>query len=398
MPFRRCDLAVVNRTLSPDMSVVAQGLLMLAKSVASARSVLVVFQNSGASTDKCDHDGMFGKLYMRPSPALSNSASSIAVRIVDAVFFTSWVFSMLVWYRPRVVYVATDPPVVVPFIVMVYCWLLHGKYVYHLQDIHPEAASVITHVRPSMMVILKAIDSVTMRRAFRIVTITDVMASVIYERSHTLAPILLIDNPSASVWVNDEAKERIRGFSFCGNIGRLQRIPLMCDAIRQYLSGGGQLNFVFAGGGVFVNKIKELADQFEQVRYYGHVSVEDAARICCDCEWALLPIEDGVTRFAFPSKSSSYVAAGAKILAICGNNTSVSKWISVHNVGITVKPEVESIVAAFESIEAHQADVRISAGTRKILMDQLSVRKFSERLYLSLFGDDEFVRALCWSL
>ena len=60
------------------------------------------------------------------------------------------------------------------------------------------------------------------------------------------------------------------------------------------------------------------------VTYHGIVSSTDADSIVSEYEWALLPIEDEITQYAFPSKISSYVCSGAKILSICSENTNIA--------------------------------------------------------------------------
>ena len=109
--------------------------------------------------------------------------------------------------------------------------------------------------------------------------------------------------------------EKTRGFSFTGNLGRLQRIPLLVDAIKQYLQKGGALEFAFAGGGVFANEIFKLSKDNSLIKYYGVVPPDKAASISNKYEWALAPIENQITQYAFPSKLSSYACTGAKILA-----------------------------------------------------------------------------------
>ena len=64
-----------------------------------------------------------------------------------------------------------------------------------------------------------------------------------------------------------------------------------------------------------------------------------------------MPIEDEVTRYAFPSKISSYINSGAKILAICSDDTSVAKWVKTNQAGIVVKPTLDAIVDIFFKIK-----------------------------------------------
>ena len=155
-----------------------------------------------------------------------------------------------------------------------------------------------------------------MRHASLLITLNEQMKSVIVDRSNTQKQILIIENPS--VQFNNILKiEKKRGFSFTGNLGRLQRIPLLINAIKKYLQKGGDLEFAFAGGGVYADKILKLSKDYSLIKYYGTVPSEKAASISSKYEWALAPIEDEITRYAFPSKISTYACTGAKILAIC---------------------------------------------------------------------------------
>jgi len=262
-----------------------------------------------------------------------------------------WVLVILLWARPNRVYISTDPPIFGPFIVMLYSQLFRAEYIYHLQDIHPEAANVVMPVNKLVYELMLKMDALTMRKAKCLITITEQMALEIRLRSGTTVPTHVLDNPAVSFDGICTNKAKVSGFSFCGNAGRLQRIPLILDAIETYFERGGCLEFTFAGGGVFADRLKVFADMYSHFHYVGLVSSAEAAQINANYTWALLPIEDDVTRFAFPSKSSSYVFSGANILAVCGEATGVAQWVQENQVGLVVKPELEAVVAAFFEIE-----------------------------------------------
>ena len=90
----------------------------------------------------------------------------------------------------------------------------------------------------------------------------------------------------------------------------------MLEAIEAYFIRGGKLKFT-VGGGVYKPQLQTFADRYDLFDYCGFVIPADAAQTSANFTWALLPIEDKVTKYAFPSKTSSYVMSGAKILAIC---------------------------------------------------------------------------------
>ena len=316
-----------------------------------------------------------------PCKALTNSSSGIFMRMVDAVFFMLWVIGVLLWQRPKKVYVSTDPPILVPFIVMLYARLFGARFVYHLQDVHPEAANVVIELNSLLYSALRKLDCVTMRRADQLITITEEMAEEIRWRSGTQSPLNVLANPAVSFDTVDFSGQKKPGFSFCGNAGRLQRIPLVMKSISKYLDDGGTLEFVFAGSGVFSNELKALSERYPEVTYLGLVTPLEAAQLNTVYDWALLPIEDEVTRYAFPSKTSSYVFSGAKILAICGQKTSVAEWVADKKLGVCVEPKVDEIVSIYQAIENNQLDETVFDMDRSELKSTLGFDSFVQQLY-----------------
>ena len=350
--FKRLDLAIINRSFWPIYPVIGEALMRFAEQQSREQEVAVILQDHADIKTHLKHEKRGHGVQFYPCHALSVSGSSIIRRAVDAVFFMLWVFSILLLKLPKKVYVSTDPPVLVPFIVMIYCKLFRANYVYHLQDIHPEAANVVIPVKPLLFRVLKGMDSITMRHADLLITITKEMAEEIRNRSLTVSPIKLLANPSVSFEHVAVPLAKKTGFTFCGNAGRLQRMPILIQAIKQYCQAGGTLQFVFAGAGVYANQLQDLAETYVNVSYKGLVSASEAAQLSADYEWALLPIEDEVTRFAFPSKSSSYVFSGAKILAVCGDYTSVAEWVTTNCLGVVIEPNVDSLCQTFFAIES----------------------------------------------
>ncbi|MGB2247273.1 MAG: glycosyltransferase [Alcanivorax sediminis] len=353
----RADIAIINRSFWPIYPVIGEALLRFAEGAAYQHRVCVIMQDHADIRSQLSEHQRGKGVEFFPGKAWSTSGSSILARVLDAVFFMLWVAFCLLKTRPREVYVSTDPPVLVPFIVMLYARLFGASYTYHLQDIHPEATSVVIPVNRLLFRFLRWMDSAVMRRAGQLLTLTEEMKAEILSRSGTRAPIHLLSNPAVSFDGVQEREEKTPGFSFCGNAGRLQRIPLVVEAIDAYLKDGGQLSFAFAGGGVFSADIEQLAARFpERVTYHGQVSASAAAQLNVDYQWALLPIEDEVTRFAFPSKTSSYVFSGALILAVCGQSTSVAQWVAANRLGCVVAPEVSALTDFFRQVERGEVD------------------------------------------
>ncbi|MDC0101071.1 glycosyltransferase [Alphaproteobacteria bacterium] len=374
-------IMIINRSFWPLQPVLGEALLQAAEKFASeGHSVSVVVQdrvNVKTEVEKFNR-GQGVKLY--PVRALTTSASIVLLRVFDAVFFMCWVLGVLFWVRPKKIYVSTDPPIVVPFLVMLYSCVSGAEFIYHLQDIHPEATNAILPVNKWLLHSLVKIDALSMRKARCLITITEEMAAEIRSRSGTNVPTHILDNPSISFDDIDKSKPKIAGFAFCGNAGRLQRIPLMLEAIENYFEQGGKQAFAFAGGGLYASRLRAFADKYPNFHFAGQVSPIEAAQLNADYAWALLPIEDSVTRFAFPSKSSSYVVSGANILAVCGEHTSVARWVRANQAGHVVKPETKAVTEAFFAIEKGAHSELGNKSSREALKAKLRFDEFVKNL------------------
>lgn len=388
MARKKIDLAIINRSFWPVYPVIGEALLQFAeRSAAEGKSVSVIMQDHAGIHASLDETGRGKGVNFLPCKALTTSASDVFLRIIDAFFFMFWVGFSLIRLRPKKVYVSTDPPILVPYIVMIYAKAFNAEYVYHLQDIHPEATNVVFPVNKLVFSFARWLDSSVVRNAKTIITLTQQMADEVMKRTDDKLPIYLLDNPAVSFETIIQDNKKRKGFSFGGNAGRLQRIPLLIQAITEYYKEGGGLEFVFAGGGVFAKELTSLSTKFPgKVKYLGQVTAEKAAQLNADFEWALLPIEDEVTKFAFPSKSSTYVFSGALVLAICGENTSVASWVKTNRIGISCKPAIDDLVSCFHKIERNELDLSTMDCDREALKEKLHFDSFVTRLQSLVFA------------
>ncbi|MCK0536105.1 hypothetical protein [Alcanivorax quisquiliarum] len=128
---------------------------------------------------------------------------------------------------------------------------------------------------------------------------------------------------------------------------------------------------------MYAQDIRILAEQYEEVEYLGVISASDAAALVAEHWWALLPIDDEVTRYAFPSKSSGYALAGAAVAAICGDETSVARWVKREGVGLVCPPHKSALVRFFSELE----DICIEKfGASDQLKKRLAISSFSASL------------------
>jgi glycosyltransferase involved in cell wall biosynthesis len=380
------DFLIINRSFWPIYPVIGESLLRLAEQIAANKKVAVVMQDHVGIKKKLKENNRGEKVNFFPSWAISNSSSSIVIRILDSIFFMFWVIFILIIYRPKNIYVSTDPPVFVPFIVALYSNIFKAKFIYHIQDIHPEATNTIFKINSYIFFLLRKIDNFTLRNANLLITLNEEMKSQILSRSRTKKKINIIENPSIPFKGITSFKEKTIGFSFTGNLGRLQRVPLLLEAIKKYYLKGGKLKFYFAGSGIYAEKISKASMINPLIKYKGLLTSEEAAILSSKYEWALLPIENEITKYAFPSKTSSYIFSGAKILAICDKDTSVANWVTNNKLGYVINPKLSELVDFFFKIEKRQLDFLDLDMERTEFKKRLNIDKFIDSLKSTIFS------------
>jgi len=348
--LKRYDLAIINRSFWPKNQIIGESLLQLSeKTFQDGKSSVVITQSSENFKKTITESGRGLGVIFKICKSRSDSSTKLLYRIFDALIFMFWVILNLILTRPKNIYVSTDPPLLVPFIVFLYSKISRSSYVYHIQDIQPEGLNIIVKLNSVLFTFLKKVDSLVIRNASSIVTITQTMKDEIVTRSKTNSKIYLLDNPT--ITSTSIPKSKITGFVFSGNAGRQQRIPLILKSIDKYKEQGGVLPFLFIGAGLYSDDIRLLSSKHQDVIYVGLVDAIIANELTSKYEWALLPIDDEVAKYAFPSKTSSYLSCGMNILSICSEQTSVAKWVVDNNYGVNSLPKVDDVVNVFLKIE-----------------------------------------------
>ncbi len=340
---------VINRGFWPVSDVPGESLLALAENLGIDYDTFVLTQSNTDMQAQCRDKGRAMSVQIRSCRSFTDSNSRILSRLMETFYFGIWVLIQLFRIRPSFIYVATDPPIILPFIVCIYSKSFGAKYTYHLQDIHPEASRVVVKMPALLHWFLVRLDNITLRYAKSIVTLTPSMAEYLHSERGITSLVHLVDNASA---YPTRSHQRIKNtMVFCGNAGRLQEIPLVISAIEGYLKRGGKLSFTFLGSGTHAHLFRELSDRCNNVVCLGYLPLDEAIEVLGQHEWGLLPVNNSVLKYAFPSKTSAYAAAGCKILAICEQDSSLASWVYSGQRGLVSLPDVESIIDAFFSIE-----------------------------------------------
>lgn len=372
----RPRVVLVNRDFWKEGNVIGEALLALAERLSGSMSVAVVTQSRVNLASQLAAAGRGQDVHVCAIAPLTSHASSLLRKGLEAVRFAVYAFVALWKLRPAAVYVATNPPILVPFLCMLYCKWASARLVYHVQDIHPEITNIVAPMHPWLFRILKMLECNVLTNASEIVTINAIMRDEILQRSLPLAAIHVLENPALDV--DTRGVQRSKGFIYCGNAGRLQRIPVLLEALRKYYVAGGKLPFFYVGGGYYKSAFESLSLEFPHIRCLGEMAADAAARAIAACDWAVLPLEDSVMKFAFPSKSATYVLAGARILAISSPGTALATWVEQNGYGLNAAPESSAVAKAMMEIE--QAEGGVLRHSHADLLERYGIPRFVEVL------------------
>ena len=167
-------------------------------------------------------------------------------------------------------------------------------------------------------------------------------------------------------------------FQFFGNIGRLQGIDNLLEAISKVAHENAA--FLFVGDGVMVPRIKKFIDENPSISivHFGAVSLKDKNKVLSACDVALVTLEAGMLGLGVPSKSYFSLAADKPLLVVAESESEVARMVSENNVGWWCKPdEPDTLASLIDSICS--LDLKDFHGRQRTLI----IDKYSEKIALN---------------
>ena len=280
----------------------------------------------------------------------------------------------LIWFigisrKFDVVIMSTVPQVLGAWSASLATVLSKSRFVYHMQDIHPEGAMYCGIIKsPTIVRFLKALDLQTCRRSSAVVVLSNDMKSTLLQRDlrfekkiriiknhpmndYTSKNCVLKSEPNC-VRENKEKyllgnKAQDGGYTstskplfrvvFAGNIGQFQGLETVVEAGLR-LKDNAQLRIVFVGDGKCRRVLEERSRPAGNViEFTGHKSVHETDEIIAEANLALISLAPNIHRVAFPSKILSYAKLGVPLLVVVESDSELATLVRDWNMGICVK-------------------------------------------------------------
>lgn len=192
--------------------------------------------------------------------------------------------------------------------------------------------------------ILNTVFNLIYAQADHIIVIGRDMETVLrqkkYEKTITVIPNWVdfkeieLRNKNDSELIKKLNWEKSIVFQFFGNIGRVQGIDHLIQAIR--LVKHPQAKFLFIGGGSAVDVVQAYIENNQQannVAYINELPSSQRSLGLSSCDIAIVTLAEGMFGLGVPSKAYFSMAANRPILAIMDENAEVACMVKEHQIG-----------------------------------------------------------------
>jgi colanic acid biosynthesis glycosyl transferase WcaI len=304
--------------------------------------------------------------------SLAERGASGVVRGLNALRYVGALVWRILRLRPDVVTASTFPPVVAAWAACLAAKAVGARFVYHVQDIHPEASAVIGARlgQGAAERVLRWMDTGTLRRADVVITLSEDMAATLRARGAAIPDLRLFTNPpledADTSAVPDAAMRkqpgRVRAI-FAGNLGRFQNLPMLAEGVARLFPQHPQLELCFLGDGAMLPVLQERWKNHPQVTFLPHVPVSVARSLLQEADLGLVALQPGMFRVAFPSKVQTYAALGLPIVALVEPESALARSIEANGQGTVAKALTADAVA--DATERALAD-RIAPDLRRL--------------------------------
>ena len=248
--------------------------------------------------------------------------------------------------------VATTPPIVIAMLVRWASYFRKFKYIYHCQDIHPEAMHLGGNIKKGIKYrLLLNIDKKNINGAWKVITLSEDMKKTLANRGCNTSHVNIINNfifENTGKPSTEKTNTEKLQFLFAGSLGRLQNLEVLMKSLI-HLKHRKDVTFIFMGDGFMFNKMMKIKqdNQLDNVELLGQRSLKEAVAAMQDADIGIVSIGSNISSVAYPSKTIMYLGNGLPILALVEKNTELYTFINSNHLGKAIAPNTIEETAKF---------------------------------------------------
>ena len=353
---RKPRLLVFNQYYWPGIEATAQLLTELCEALSDDAEIKVVTGVLHGHEDEPRHDVHNGVEIVRV-PSTSFERSKILARATNYLTYLSNALLFGVrGPRPDVVVCMTDPPVVAD-IALVVARRYRAPLVVISQDVFPEIAVQLKRLEnPLLMGVLRALVSVYLRRADRVVAIGNTMRRRLEAKGARPDTVHVIPNwvdtnrlrPAGkeTQWARDRGFDRRFVVMHSGNVGHAQDLDSLVRAAT-FLRDLDDLVIPIIGSGARHGELEALAERLEvaQVVFLSYQNRRVLAQSLSAADVHVVGLAPGLAGYVVPSRLYGILATGRPVIAAADPESETVQVVQEIGCGIVVPPGRPELLA-----------------------------------------------------
>ena len=120
---------------------------------------------------------------------------------------------------------------------------------------------------------------------------------------------------------------------FAGNLGQFQGLDKIVDAARRFSEKPKNIELTLIGEGKALNNLRLMAKNSDNITFLPHMPFGDVKTVSADADYGLVSLEAGIYRFAYPSKTLTYLGMSVPLAVVVEPESNLAKAIINKNMG-----------------------------------------------------------------
>ena len=278
----------------------------------------------------------------------------------EATFVLASLARVLTRKRPDLI-IAVSPPLPLGFAAWVASSLLGTRYLFHVQDLQPDAAVGLGMLKKSALLrVLYGLETFGYHHAWRVSGISQGMLLAFAAKGVPPKKCVYFPNgvaldvrlPAPGVF------RPLHGFApddflaiYSGNIGFKQGLESLVESAK-YLKNP-RIKIVICGDGAQRRSIQLRADGLRNVSFLPLLPLPDYQEMLADADLAIITQTARSGRSFFPSKLLTSFAAALPVLSVADAESELARAIRESRGGVNALPNLpEELAAAIEKLAA----------------------------------------------
>ena len=275
------------------------------------------------------------------------------------------------------VYIVVSPPLILGPLASLLCRLKRRPYVFHVQDLQPDAAVGLGMVKPGLFTrLLYRVEAWAYRDAAAVSGISDGMmqafaAKGVPESKRWLFPNWIRGGVSAAASERCAAAAAFRAkygipagcflASYSGNLGRKQGLETLVEAVARLdarPAGAPGIQVLLVGDGAMRETLaaQVRAKGMTGLRMLPLLDETDYQGMLAASDVSLIVQSPGTGQYFFPSKLLSILTAGCPVLSVADDDSELAKAVADGAFGRNVRPaDPTALAQALEELAADPA-------------------------------------------